>query len=80
MKERYSIPIMTVAKLLVVTVSIHYLFSCSSPDKGSQRLDSEIVFHIGLGWTQDRLEEKRMANRHELDAVSRDVPISFYTV
>ncbi|MFQ5790667.1 MAG: amidohydrolase [Acidobacteriota bacterium] len=31
---------------------------------------------FGLGWTQDRLEEKRMANRHELDAVSRDVPIS----
>jgi predicted amidohydrolase YtcJ len=31
---------------------------------------------FGLGWTQDRLSEKRMANRHELDAVSRDVPIS----
>jgi predicted amidohydrolase YtcJ len=31
---------------------------------------------FGLGWTQDRLQEKRMANRHELDAVSRDVPIS----
>lgn len=31
---------------------------------------------FGLGWTQDRLEEKRMANRHELDEVSRDVPIS----
>jgi predicted amidohydrolase YtcJ len=31
---------------------------------------------FGLGWAQDRLEEKRMANRHELDAVSRDVPIS----
>jgi len=31
---------------------------------------------FGLGWTQDRLEEKRMANRHELDQVSRDVPIS----
>ena len=31
---------------------------------------------FGLGWTQDRLEEKRMANRHELDEVARDVPIS----
>jgi hypothetical protein len=31
---------------------------------------------FGLGWTQDRLLEKRMANRHELDAVARDVPIS----
>ncbi|MHC4235139.1 MAG: amidohydrolase [Planctomycetota bacterium] len=31
---------------------------------------------FGLGWTQDRLDEKRMANRHELDAVSRDIPIS----
>jgi predicted amidohydrolase YtcJ len=31
---------------------------------------------FGLGWTQDRLAEKRMANRRELDAVSRDVPIS----
>jgi predicted amidohydrolase YtcJ len=31
---------------------------------------------FGLGWTQDRLTEKRMANRLELDAVSRDVPIS----
>ena len=31
---------------------------------------------FGLGWTQDRLQEKRMANRHELDDVSRDVPIS----
>jgi hypothetical protein len=31
---------------------------------------------FGLGWTQDRLEEKRMADRYELDAVSRDVPIS----
>jgi predicted amidohydrolase YtcJ len=31
---------------------------------------------FGLGWTQDRLEEKRMADRHELDAVSREVPIS----
>ena len=31
---------------------------------------------FGLGWTQDRLREGRMANRHELDAVSRDVPIS----
>ena len=31
---------------------------------------------FGLGWTQDRLSEKRMATRLELDAVSRDVPIS----
>ena len=31
---------------------------------------------FGLSWTQDRLIEKRMANRHELDEVSRDVPIS----
>lgn len=31
---------------------------------------------FGLGWTQDRLTENRMANRHELDEVSRDVPIS----
>jgi predicted amidohydrolase YtcJ len=31
---------------------------------------------FGLSWTQDRLVEMRMANRHELDAVSRDVPIS----
>jgi hypothetical protein len=31
---------------------------------------------FGLGWTQDRLEENRMANRHELDSVSRDVPVS----
>ncbi len=31
---------------------------------------------FGLGWTQDRLAEKRMATRQELDAVSRDVPIS----
>ena len=31
---------------------------------------------FGLGWTQDRLSERRMANRHELDAVSREVPIS----
>jgi predicted amidohydrolase YtcJ len=31
---------------------------------------------FGLGWTQDRLSEKRMAGRRELDAVSRDVPIS----
>jgi predicted amidohydrolase YtcJ len=31
---------------------------------------------FGLGWTQDRLDEKRMASRRELDAVSRDVPIS----
>lgn len=192
MKERCLIPIMITAKLLIVTVSINYLFSCSSSDEGYQRLDSEIVFHnariitmdeeqpevpamavsrdkitavgalsdmeqligpetevfdldgrtiipglnethihvrdlgfeqhyavnlepartisdvqqllrdrlsqlkregrlggwrypttgrmgewlFGLGWTQDRLEQKRMANRHELDAVSRDVPIS----
>jgi len=31
---------------------------------------------FGLGWTQDRFVEKRMANRRELDEVSRDVPIS----
>jgi hypothetical protein len=31
---------------------------------------------FGLGWTQDRLSEERMADRYELDAVSRDVPIS----
>ena len=31
---------------------------------------------FGLGWTQDRLVEKRMANRHELDHVSRDIPVS----
>ncbi len=31
---------------------------------------------FGLGWTQDRLAENRMANRHELDRVSRAVPIS----
>jgi len=31
---------------------------------------------FGLGWTQDRLAEKRMADRHELDRVSREVPIS----
>ncbi|MBI4519737.1 MAG: amidohydrolase [Gemmatimonadetes bacterium] len=31
---------------------------------------------FGLAWTQDRLEERRMADRRELDAVSRDVPIS----
>ena len=31
---------------------------------------------FGLGWTQDRLSEKRMAGRHELDAVAREVPIS----
>ncbi len=31
---------------------------------------------FGLGWTQDRLVEQRMANRHELDAVARDIPIS----
>ena len=31
---------------------------------------------FGLGWTQDRLVEKRMADRFELDEVSRDIPIS----
>ncbi len=31
---------------------------------------------FGLGWTQDRLAERRMANRHELDRVSREMPIS----
>ena len=31
---------------------------------------------FGLGWTQDRLAENRMANRHELDEVAGDVPIS----
>lgn len=31
---------------------------------------------FGLGWTQDRLEDSRMADRHDLDAVSREVPIS----
>lgn len=31
---------------------------------------------FGLGWTQDRLAENRMADRRELDAVSSDVPIS----
>lgn len=31
---------------------------------------------FGLGWVQDRLEEKRMANRQELDEVARDLPIS----
>ncbi|UCC49379.1 MAG: amidohydrolase family protein, partial [Gemmatimonadota bacterium] len=31
---------------------------------------------FGLGWTQDRLVEKRMADRQELDAVTRDIPIS----
>ena len=36
--------------------------------------DGEWLF--GLGWTQDRFVEKRMANRHELDQVSRDIPIS----
>jgi len=35
---------------------------------------------FGLGWTQDRIEELRMANRHELDAVSRDVPISLQRI
>ena len=31
---------------------------------------------FGLGWTQDRLVEHRMTTRQELDAVSRDIPIS----
>ncbi|MCZ6498873.1 MAG: amidohydrolase [Gammaproteobacteria bacterium] len=31
---------------------------------------------FGLGWAQDRLEDSRMADRHDLDQVSRDVPIS----
>lgn len=31
---------------------------------------------FGLGWTQDRLEDSRMADRHDLDRVSREVPIS----
>lgn len=31
---------------------------------------------FGLGWTQDRLENSRMADRRDLDEVSRDVPIS----
>ncbi len=31
---------------------------------------------FGLGWTQDRLQDSRMANRNDLDQVSRDVPIS----
>ena len=31
---------------------------------------------FGLGWTQDRLENSRMASRHDLDRVSREVPIS----
>jgi predicted amidohydrolase YtcJ len=31
---------------------------------------------FGGSWTQDRLIEKRMANRRELDQVSREVPIS----
>lgn len=31
---------------------------------------------FGLGSAQDRLEEKRMANRHELDQISWEVPIS----
>lgn len=31
---------------------------------------------FGLGWTQDRLENSKMADRHDLDRVSRDVPIS----
>ncbi len=35
---------------------------------------------FGLGWTQDRLAELRMANRHDLDAVSREVPISLQRI
>lgn len=31
---------------------------------------------FGLGWTQDRLENSRMADRRALDEVSREVPIS----
>lgn len=31
---------------------------------------------FGLGWTQDRLADSRMADRHDLDRVSREVPIS----
>ena len=31
---------------------------------------------FGLGWTQDRLAENRFPDRHELDEVSRNVPIS----
>lgn len=31
---------------------------------------------FGLGWTQDRLAGSEMADRHDLDAVSREVPIS----
>jgi predicted amidohydrolase YtcJ len=31
---------------------------------------------FGLGWTQDRLADSRMSDRHDLDQVSRDVPIS----
>ena len=31
---------------------------------------------FGLGWTQDRLEDSRMADRYDLDQVSRAVPIS----
>ncbi|NIP57287.1 MAG: amidohydrolase family protein, partial [Gemmatimonadetes bacterium] len=31
---------------------------------------------FGLGWTQDRLEGSRMADRRDLDEVSREVPIS----
>lgn len=31
---------------------------------------------FGLGWTQDRLAEGRFPDRHELDQVSREVPIS----
>ena len=53
MKERYLLPIMTAGKLLIVTVSMNYLFSCSSPDRGSQRLDSEIVFQDARIVTMD---------------------------
>ena len=35
---------------------------------------------FGLGWQQDRLVEKRMADRHDLDTVSRDIPISLTRV
>lgn len=31
---------------------------------------------FGAGWNQAKLEEGRMADRHELDQVSRDVPIT----
>jgi predicted amidohydrolase YtcJ len=35
---------------------------------------------FGLGWTQDRLMGHRMATRHELDEVSREVPISLQRI